>query len=261
MTSTASPRLLPAPHLHAALQRAAPHATLARALVLAASSLAWPAWADATVHGRWEGRAEIAGASMPLVVDLATVDGRLRAWATFPGRGLKGVVLPSPRLEHGLLLLDAAPLLAHFGPPRAPVQLQLTVQGSQMTGQWRQGGLQAPAMLVRTGAAQPEPALHNTPLDAALHGTWRGSYAIGGVPRQVTLTLTRDAASMHIVGRRELRVGFDRIEQGEQFLTLVSTELGMSLEGRWRTASGAYEATFVQGPYELPLMLQREARP
>jgi hypothetical protein len=257
MKSTTAPPGPPGPRLQRALQRA----TLTPALVLAASALSLPARADATWHGRWEGRVEIVGAPMPLVVDLATVDGSLRAWATFPGRGLKGVVLPSARVEQGLLLLDASPLLAHFGPPRAPVQLQLTVQGSQMTGQWRQGGLQAPATLLRTGAAQPEPAPRNTPLAAALHGTWRGRYDIGGVPRQVTLTLTRDSAAMHIVGRRELHVSFDRIEQGEQFLTLVSTEMGMSLEGRWRSASGAYEATFVQGPYELPLTLHREARP
>ena len=62
-----------------------------------------------------------------------------------------------------------------------------------------------------------------------------------------------------IVGKRTTAVPIDRYAESDNFVTLESAAFGITIEGRWRTADGAIRGTFVQGPFEVPLVLRRGA--
>ena len=96
----------------------------------------------------------------------------------------------------------------------------------------------------------------------SIAGTWRGRYELGGYPRDVTLTLSAGApgsADLVIVGKRTTQVPIDRYAESENFVTVESVAYGITIEGRWRTPDGAIRGTFVQGPFEVPLVLRRGA--
>lgn len=209
-------------------------------------------------EGRWEGSAHVPGAPLPVVLDLALVEGRLAAWVTLPGRGIKGMALRAPLRTGSRLEIDLSPAFSLTGPPSPSPRLVLEVAPQVLRGRFEQAGHEAPVALVRTGAAQPEPVPRNSVLPAALAGVWRGRYDIAGTPREVTLTLAPASAEAVIVGRRTTHVPMDRIRLGEQFLTLDNDALQITIEGRWRTAGGEIDAVFTQGPYEAPLVLRRQ---
>ncbi len=167
-------------------------------LLTSISVLADPAW-----QGRWEGEADLSGAPIWLVIDLAP--GKTGGWVgsiTLPGRFVKGAPL-------GAIDVDAAGLRATL--PAALGEggaVALRPDGAQMSGEWRQGGQRTALRLVRTGAAQVDLAEASTPVAAALQGRWEGGYELGGAPRQVTLTL----ANAH----RELLERAEALGLGEQ---------------------------------------------
>ncbi len=210
----------------------------------------------APLDGRWEGRAQVPGAPQPVVLDLQGGAGSV----TLPGRGVSGAPLRELRVTDGTVSASLAAAIPSFGAPgpAAAVELTLAPDG-RLAGQFRQGGWSAPLMLVRTGAAQVTPAPASTPISPALAGTWKGGYALGGVPREVTLVLaaTQPATAMLvIVGKRRNEVPVDRVAQGPVYLMLESSEFGLVIEGR--VGAGVIEGTLQQGPIEVPLRLVRE---
>jgi len=123
----------------------------------------------------------------------------------------------------------------------------------------RLGGLSAPLLLQRTGAAQVQAAPTSTQVTAALAGVWRGHYELFGYPREVTLTLvagTPGKAELVIVGKRTTQVPIDRVVQGPVFVNIESSEMGLTIEGRW--GGGAIDGTLQQGAVEVPLVLRRD---
>ena len=145
-------------------------------------------------------------------------------------------------------------------PPPA-IDVRLRPDGS-LGGSFALGGNAAPLALTRTGPPQVTPAPARTPVGAALAGTWRGRFELGGYSRDVTLTLISGApgsADLVIVGKRTTAVPIDRYAESGDFVTLESAAFGVTIEGRWRTPDGAIRGTFVQGPFEAPLVLRRGA--
>jgi hypothetical protein len=219
-------------------------------------ALAGAATVAAPLEGRWEGRAQVPGAPLAVVLDLAGDSGSV----TLPGRGVSGAPLRELRIAGNAVSASLAAAIASFGAPgpAAAVELVLAADG-RLSGSFRQGGWSAPLALVRTGAAQVTPAPASTSIATALAGTWKGRYELGGVPREVTLTLVDShpaKASMVIVGQRRTELPIDRVAQGPVFLTLESSEFGFVVEGR--VGDGVIEGTLQQGPIELPLRLTRE---
>jgi len=229
------------------------------ALLLIAATLCHAA-PDAT--GRWEGEVRIPGAPMRLIVDLAP-DAQ-SGWAgsvIVPGYGVKGAALADIVVaDAGISFTLAGALNADSDGP-ARVQARL-VGDDTMAGEFRQGGNAAALALKRTGAAQVERAPQGTAVARELEGTWTGSYELGGSPRHVTLTLVNHdgaaaTAEFVIVGKRTNQIPVDRVIQSEHFLKIESGATGITIEGRWRTRPGEIDATFQQGPFELPLLLRR----
>jgi hypothetical protein len=217
--------------------------------------------------GRWEGEARIPGAPQRVMLDLAPgPSGEWAASLTLPGRGVKGAPLDGLKVgADGSVQADAANA---FGGPPGELPTQLAVRmlpDGRLEGEWRQAGHAATLALRRSGDAQVDAPPPRTALPAALAGTWRGRYELGGYPREVTLTLqatsrpSANAGELLIVGKRRSQLVIDRVNAGERFVTLEASAAGIRLEGRWDSATGAFDGSFFQGPFEAPLTLQRDA--
>jgi hypothetical protein len=241
-----------------------PDAPLFRARRLAwAALLLAPLAASATGwSGRWEGTARIPGAPLQMVIDLAQDGAGWHGSAILPGHDVSGVPLRDLVVTDETLRASLAAAFPNGALPDEPLLLLRRSGDDRVSGELQQGGHTASLALARSGAAQVAMAPANTAIDPSLAGVWQGSYELGGYARQVTLTLkagppSADAADLLIVGRRTAHLLLDRVSQGSQFLVVESSEQGLTIEGRWRTASGDIEATFRQGPFEVPLVLHR----
>lgn len=229
--------------------------------------LAGAAHAAPDAAGRWSGEARIPGAALPLVVDLAP-EGAAGAWigsVILPGRGVKGAALDALAVDAGgvRFTLGAAFRLPADAPPA--VSLAWQADGT-LAGELRMAGQSAPLALTRSGPPQVDRAPAGTAVNDALQGTWTGRYELGGYPRDVTLTLANGGAQglasgeLTIVGKRTSKLPVDRVVQGSEFVTLDSTSTGVRIEGRWRTADGAIQGFFLQGPFEAALVLRRTGK-
>lgn len=251
-----------APALNAALV-AGLVAALVPSVLLAAGA--------ADPSGRWEGEARIPGAPLPIVLDLtrAPAGGAWTGSVTLPGRGAKGIALDTLAVAADGQV-DAGLAKALGGPPsEQPTRLALRLlPEGRLEGALQQGGHAAGVTLRRSGQAQVDAPPPHTPLPPALAGTWRGGYTLGGAPREVTLTLAAPradasgapAGELLIVGKRRTQLAIDRVDAAERYVTLEANAAGIRLEGRWDGAAGSFDGTFVQGPFEAPLRLQRESR-
>jgi hypothetical protein len=214
--------------------------------------------------GRWEGVAEIPGAPMRVIVDIAR-DSQ-RKWVgsvILPALGVKGAALndlavTDADVRFGITSAFSIPL-----EPAPDVHLTRRTDGA-LAGELHEGGHAARLILKRTGPPQVDMAPPSTAISAALEGTWIGRYELGGYARDVTLTLANDplgAASGEIVvvGKRTTTLPVDHVVQGAEFITLQSNEAGFRIEGRWATADGTIQGQMMQGPFEAALVLRRAA--
>ncbi len=231
---------------------------LVAALLAGAAALAAPDFA-----GRWDGMAEIPGAPLRLVLDIAPrAAGGWEGSAILPGRSVKGVPLREVEVSDGRLRFSLA--AAFSGAPGTAPTVELSGRpDAALAGELRQGALAAPLRLLRTGSPQVDRPVAPTRVAASLEGTWVGRYEIGGVARDVTLTLAnRPQGEAHgellIVGRRTSQLPVDHVVQGAEFITFTSTEADYRIEARWATADGSIQGQVVQGPFEADLVLRKQ---
>lgn len=231
-------------------------------LPLAAALLTTAAAAAPDPSGRWEGTAEIPGAPLPLVVDLArTPAGALQGSVILPGRGVKGAPLQAVATSDAGLSFGLA---AAFNIPTEPApqaRLRWQADGS-LAGELLQAGWSAPLRLQRAGTPQVDLPVAPTALSPALLGRWVGRYELGGYPREVTLTLSNTPAGLGagqllVVGKRRSELAIDHVVQGREFLTLKASASSYRIEGRH--AADRIEGQVVQGPFEAPIVLRRAA--
>ena len=102
----------------------------------------------------------------------------------------------------------------------------------------------------------------STAVSQELEGEWKGDYEMDGYPRHVTLKLTNHkpdgaSAQLVIVGKKTNNVPVELITEESGFLTIKSSEFGITYEGRMRKEAGEINGTFTLGPFELPLVLRR----
>jgi hypothetical protein len=228
------------------------------AFVLGAAGAAAAAAGDAV--GRWEGVAQIPGAPMRVVVDLVR-DGPVWSGSVIlPGRGVKGAPLQALQVDADGVRFGLAAALRFAPDPPPHAALRWRADGA-LAGDYTQAGHRAPLVLQRTGEAQVDRPTPPTPIGAELAGRWRGRYELGGLPRDVTLTLTQGATGsgsgeLVIVGRRTTTLPVDHVVQTRSRITLESSGAGIRIEGRWQ--AGTIEGQFVQGPFEAQLTLRRD---
>jgi hypothetical protein len=234
-------------------------------LLLAAAGTA------ASQEGRWVGVAEVPAATTAVVLELHGQGERLRGQLTLPGRGLRGLPLQIRHVAEGAaggtLRLRAEALGGlEIELPADPAP---SAAGGAWRGRWRQAGLAAPLELRADGPAPAWPEAGAGPLPASWRGSrWRGRYDIGFGERQLTLRIGADGqAAMTVVGRRTTEVAFDEAVQHGRFAFLRARAFDMRLELPLADGAGTpaqpsvLNARLVQGPFESPLTLLREAEP
>jgi len=231
------------------------------ALGLAAGS----AGAAPELAGRWEGVADIPGWPLRLLVDLERdAHGQWTGSAILPGRGVKGAPLDGLAVDGCDVRFGLAAAFPGGGGATVPrVALACRADGV-LAGSFMLGGLSTSIALRRSGAAQVDRPPANSVIDAALAGRWTGRYELGGVAREVTLTLANRGAAggggqLVIVGRRTTTLDVDQVTQGREFVTLRASAADFRIEGRLSAADGTIEGAVAQGPYEAPLVLRRQA--
>ena len=216
--------------------------------------------ARALAEGRWEGHAELPGLSVPVVLDLQRAGVDWTGAITLPGRGRGAVPLRGLQVANGLLTADVS--LGAGAPPELAARIELRHAPDGLGGRWLQAGHAASVQLRRSGAAQVATAPPTAPWPAALDGTWRGRYDIGFGPREVTLRLRQQTATMTVVGRRTTEVSFEGVRVLGAFLRLHADAFDMQLEAPASgAAQGQLNAGFRQGPFETTLVLTREPGP
>lgn len=226
-----------------------------------AASAAVQAGPDAS--GRWEGVADIPGRPLQLVVDLDR-DGQ-GAWqgsAILPGRGVKGAPLDGLAVD-GCEVRFALTAAFPGGDTLQPkVALACQADGS-LAGTFTLGGRSTAVALRRSGTAQVDRPAASGAISAALAGRWTGRYEIGGVPREVTLTLgNRDgkgSGQLVIVGKRTTTLAVDQVTQGREFVMLRASAADFNIEGRFSPERGVIEGGIAQGPFEAAIVLRRQA--
>ena len=236
--------------------RASKLVLFAVALAASAASRAAP---DAA--GRWEGAADIPGHPLRLVIDLDhDAQGRWEGSAILPDRGVKGAPLDELAVSGCAVRFGLSTAFAAGGDARPRIALACQPDGS-LAGTFELGGRTTGVSLRRGGAAQVDRPPANGAIDAALAGRWAGHYELGGVGREVTLTLANRAdtgggGQLVIVGKRTTTLDVDRVTQGREFVTLRASAADYRIEGRL-TSDGAIEGSVIQGPFEAAIVLRR----
>ncbi len=214
--------------------------------------------------GRWEGVADIPGAPLRLIVDIAP--DKENGWigsVILPALGVKGAPLADLVVTNAAVRFGLVNAFSIASEPAPKVVLARRADGT-LAGELHEGGHSARLILKRTGLPQVDLVPPGTAVSAALEGTWVGRYELGGYPRDVTLTLANrphGAASGEIVvvGKRTTKLAVDRVVQGSEFISLQSNAAGFRIEGRWATADGTIQGQMSQGPFEAALVLHRAA--
>jgi len=238
--------------------RASKPALVALGLAACAGAQAAPGAA-----GRWEGVADIPGRPLRLVVDLdRDAQGRWEGSAILPGRGVKGARLDA--LAVGDCDVRFALTAAFPGGDALKPQLALACQADgSLAGTLALGGRSTAVSLHRSGAAQVDRPAPSSVLSPALTGRWTGRYELGGVPREVALTLAnRDGlggGQLVIVGKRTTTLAVDQVTQGREFVMLRASAADFRIEGRFSPDEGVIDGGIAQGPFEAAIVLHRQA--
>jgi len=220
------------------------------------------AWAASDPSGRWEGVADVPGRPLRLVVDLdRDAQGRWEGSAILPGRGVKGA--PLDALAVGDCDVRFALTAAFHGGAGLKPQLALACEADgSLAGTFSLGGRSTGVSLHRSGAAQVDRRPANSTVSDALAGRWTGRYELGGVPRDVTLTLAnRDGSGggqLVIVGKRTTTLTIDQVTQGREFVLLRASAADFRIEGRFSPDAGTIDGGVAQGPFEAAIVLRRQ---
>ncbi len=212
--------------------------------------------------GRWEGPAQVPGRELKLIVDLSEEAGK--GWIgslIIPGLAIKGAPLVDRKASGPDLVFEIKGALGSEKVGPAEIHAHLTAD-NRLEGNFKQGGNSAPFRLEKTGPAQVELAPRNTPVSKELEGEWKGEYELTGYARHVTMKFSNRGAEgaeleFVIVGKKTNNVPVSLVTQEGDFLTIKSTEFGMTYEGRFRKESREINGILTQGPFEVPLVMRR----
>ncbi|MEY2562195.1 MAG: hypothetical protein QOH88_388 [Verrucomicrobiota bacterium] len=215
-----------------------------------------------SASGRWEGSAQIPGAELKLIVDLSEESEKgMIGSIIIPGYGVKGAQLVDLHVRGGELAFAIKGALGSERAGQAELHAHLSTDG-HLAGEFRQGGNRAPFVLEKTGPAQVELPLRNTPVSKELEGEWKGEYELNGYARHVTMKFSNRGAEgagleFVIVGKKTNNVPVTLVTQEEDFLTIKSDDFGMTYEGRFPKGAAEIKGMLTQGPFEVPLVMRR----
>ena len=212
-------------------------------------------------EGRWEGRVEVPGNELPLIVDLArTSAGGWTGSIVIPGLRIKGAALANLVVTGDEVSFDLGNVLGtQLGAAQFKAQ---AVSADRMTGEMRQAGNVAKFALAKRGPPQVELPPQSTAVARELEAQWVGEFELGGYPRTVTITVENRAgagttAKLVIVGKRVNDLPVDLVVQQGPLLRIESQTTQIVFEGRLREGADEIRGAIELGSIELPLTLRR----
>ena len=217
------------------------------------------------LEGRWEGRVEIPGRALSVIVDIAPTDAT--GWTgsiVIPGVGIKGAALANLVVTDSEVSFDLGSVLST--PARGPALFKAKLQtADRLAGEMRQAGNVAPFTLAKRGPAHVDPPARSTAVGPELATQWVGEFELAGYPRQVTLTLDNRGdggahATFVIAGKRTTDVPVELVIQQGSLLRFESPPMQIVFEGRVQGDSSEIAGMIEVGPFERPLVLRRAAR-
>jgi hypothetical protein len=217
---------------------------------------------ESAAAGRWEGSAQLPGTQLRLIVDLSKDNGK--DWVgsiIIPGLSVKGAPLADIAVSDSEVVFTIKDALGTEATGKAKLKARLT-ENASLTGDFTQSGNTAPFVLKKTGPPQVDLPPRSTPVSKQLEGEWQGEYEMLGYARHVTIKFTNRgtegaAVEFVIVGKRTNNVPVNLVSQEGDLITLKSDEFRITYEGRFESETGEIKGTFVQGPFELPLVMRR----
>ncbi len=121
--------------------------------------------------GTWTGTLEVPGGQLPMVIHIqAGEDGSLTATMDSPAQGAKGIPVSEVSFEDGHLRLFSEAVQGGF-------EGDLSQDGNQLAGTWRQSGMEFDLVLVKEGST---PEVEPTEAQRPIVGTWLGSLSLPG---------------------------------------------------------------------------------
>ena len=134
-------------------------------LMLAQAAESKPAQAASGLQGEWDGTLDANGTKLRLVAKISkNKDGKLTATIDSPDQNATGIPVSSVEQTGSDVKLELSQLAASF-------QGKMNAAGTEITGDWKQGGASLPLLLKRAGtASQGEKAEQPKGLPASLAG-------------------------------------------------------------------------------------------
>jgi len=211
-------------------------------------------------EGRWEGVAHITGLELTLIVDLTRAEPGWSGAITIPQVGVRWAALANVSVTGSELTCEIKSALADKQTGPARLKGHVSREG-KLSGEFTQAGNTATFNLSKAGPAQIETPPHSTAIAKEFEGVWKGGYELLGYTRTVTLKLRNRGpegagAEFVVVGRKENKLPVDLISQQGSFLSVNSSETGLSFEAQLE--NNELRGTVIQGPFEVAVTLKHE---
>lgn len=212
-----------------------------------------PAPQEAPV-GTWTGTLVVPGAELPIVFHIRASDGGgFTATMDSPAQGATGIPLSEVIFADGHLRLVSAAAGGEY-------EGDLSADGAEIEGVWRQGGGEYELTLVKEGAV---PDIAPTEAQRPIVGTWLGTLEVPGGARLRMVfhirptadggfTATLDSPDQGAAGLPATEVTFSG-----GHLKLFSSVVAGTFEGDLSQDETTLQGEWMQGGMELPLTLER----
>jgi uncharacterized protein len=207
-----------------------------------------------SVEGRWQGALTAApGIELRITLQVSRgKDGSLSGKWGSPDQGASNLPLASISCAAGTVTFDAKTAGASF-------KGKLNPAGTEIAGEWSQGGKNLPLTFKRVDASQIAPA----PIPAELEGIWLGKLKVtAGIELRLALKVEKDKngvlkALLASPDQGANNIPISSIGLKDGVLTFESKSIGARFTGKKNKEGTAFEGEFVQRGVKLPLVLAK----
>ena len=206
------------------------------------------------IVGSWEGKLVVPGGELPIVFNIQAAEGGgFTATMDSPAQGATGIPVNEVSFSDGHLLLGSQAVQAEF-------EGDLSADGTELVGKWRQGGMELDLTLVKEGSA---PAVEATEAQRPIVGSWLGSLEVGGgaeLRMVFNIEPTADggfAGTMDSPDQGANGIPVSEITFADGHLTLISATVAGRYEGDLSSDGTTLEGMWMQGGLEIPLTMER----
>jgi hypothetical protein len=207
--------------------------------------------------GHWEGTIQVP--EMPVMVEIdLTRNSKGELVGTFTQtRRLNGLPLTNLALD------DHSVTFQIKGSPAGERLFKgdISADGASTSGKFAQAGYSMPFALTRTGEAKIDPPARSAQIGKALEGTWNGTLEVGGVLRQLVLTManqpdgTSTGSFMNV--EEGLEIPVTSIAQSASIVTLDIKAVEGSYSGTLNADGSEINGTLTQGSATLALTFRK----